>query len=200
MTPLYKSFFFHVKPFQSRVHFCTWAKLGSWKQSSFEIVLTSNLKSFSLWSHYARGNITKVWHMSLDFRTRLKRPEKASEDPNTDHLWPAYKFIFDEQGRDVNLDIKRIVASRHWCNKLWNAIRFGLLNLGDNFKPEIGFPKDVRKLPFACQAILSRTNHAIKAANESYQKYNFGDGVQVFTKPFYTPIRFPFWLSRSWLF
>lgn len=34
------------------------------------------------------------------------------------------------QGRDINLDIKRVVAYRHWCNKLWNAIRFAMLNLG----------------------------------------------------------------------
>ena len=35
------------------------------------------------------------------------------------------------QGRDINLDIKRVVSYRHWCNKLWNAIRFAMLNLGD---------------------------------------------------------------------
>ena len=34
------------------------------------------------------------------------------------------------QGRDINLDIKRVVSYRHWCNKLWNAIRFGMINLG----------------------------------------------------------------------
>ena len=34
------------------------------------------------------------------------------------------------QGRDINLDIKRVVSYRHWCNKLWNAIRFAMINLG----------------------------------------------------------------------
>ena len=39
--------------------------------------------------------------------------------------------IAPQQSRDINLDIKRVVSYRHWCNKLWNAIRFAMLNLGD---------------------------------------------------------------------
>ncbi len=38
------------------------------------------------------------------------------------------------QGRDINLDIKRVVSYRHWCNKLWNAIRFAMLNLGEGVR------------------------------------------------------------------
>lgn len=39
------------------------------------------------------------------------------------------------QGGDINLDIRKVVAYRHWCNKLWNAIKFALRNLGDDFAP-----------------------------------------------------------------
>ena len=42
---------------------------------------------------------------------------------------------YTAQGRDINLDIKRVVAYRHWCNKLWNAIKFAMLTLGSDFKP-----------------------------------------------------------------
>jgi valyl-tRNA synthetase len=50
------------------------------------------------------------------------------------HLTPAcaaclYR-LYCLQGRDINLDIKRVVSYRHWCNKLWNAIRFAMINLG----------------------------------------------------------------------
>ena len=37
---------------------------------------------------------------------------------------------YTTQARDINLDIHRVVTYRHWCNKLWNAIRFAVLNLG----------------------------------------------------------------------
>ncbi len=45
---------------------------------------------------------------------------------------PLYPCV---QGGDINLDIRKVVAYRHWCNKLWNAIKFALRNLGDSFTP-----------------------------------------------------------------
>lgn len=52
------------------------------------------------------------------------------EECGTDALRFAL-VSYTSQGRDINLDIKRVVSYRHWCNKLWNAIRFAMMNLGE---------------------------------------------------------------------
>lgn len=38
-------------------------------------------------------------------------------------------------GRDINMDVNRILGYRHFCNKLWNAVKFAMRTLGDNFVP-----------------------------------------------------------------
>lgn len=43
--------------------------------------------------------------------------------------------VYTAQGRDINLDVKRVVGYRHFCNKIWNALKFSLNALGEGFKP-----------------------------------------------------------------
>uniref|UniRef100_A0A8C3IBX1 Valine--tRNA ligase, mitochondrial n=1 Tax=Chrysemys picta bellii TaxID=8478 RepID=A0A8C3IBX1_CHRPI len=37
------------------------------------------------------------------------------------------------QGDDINLDVATVLSSRHFCNKVWNAVRFTLGALGEGF-------------------------------------------------------------------
>ena len=83
------------------------------------------------------------------------------------------------QGRDINLDIKRVVAYRHWCNKLWNAIKFAMINLGEDFVPAAGALQSPAKLPFACQWILSRLTAAIHSTVKALHEYQFSTATQV---------------------
>ncbi|KAM9234229.1 valine--tRNA ligase, mitochondrial isoform 3-T4 [Dugong dugon] len=39
-------------------------------------------------------------------------------------------------GGDLNLSISEVLSSRHFCNKIWNALRFILKVLGEKFTPE----------------------------------------------------------------
>eukprot|EP00755_Sulcionema_specki_P013659 Sspe_Gene.8944::Locus_3009_Transcript_1_1_Confidence_1.000_Length_3269::g.8944::m.8944/K01873/VARS, valS; valyl-tRNA synthetase len=83
-------------------------------------------------------------------------------------------------GKNVNLDIERIVTYRHFCNKLWNAIRYGLFNsLGLDYQPPTEEIKDVASLPFACQWILSRLDSTVTSVNDKFANYAFADAVQL---------------------
>lgn len=43
---------------------------------------------------------------------------------------------YTAQGRDINLDVKRVVGYRHFCNKIWNAMKFSLNVLGSDYVPD----------------------------------------------------------------
>ena len=60
---------------------------------------------------------------------------------------------------------------RHWCNKLWNATRFVLMNLGEEFVAN-ALPQ-VSGSDFVHQWILSRLNAAIHTVVSSFDRYEF---------------------------
>ena len=92
------------------------------------------------------------------------------EECGTDALRFAL-VSYTSQGRDINLDIKRVVAYRHWCNKLWNAIRYASKNLGEGFVPDANL--DVPALPLACRWVLSRLNAAVRTTVQGMEAYDF---------------------------
>ncbi|KAG5856231.1 hypothetical protein ANANG_G00005850 [Anguilla anguilla] len=42
---------------------------------------------------------------------------------------------YTSQGRDINMDVNRILGYRFFCNKLWNAVKFAMKALGEGFVP-----------------------------------------------------------------
>lgn len=45
-------------------------------------------------------------------------------------------LVLFPQGGDLHLSVSEVLNYRHFCNKLWNALRFILRALGDNFVPQ----------------------------------------------------------------
>ena len=57
------------------------------------------------------------------------------------YLWTAPLtedglLVLSPPGGDLHLSVSEVLNYRHFCNKLWNALRFVLRALGDNFVPQ----------------------------------------------------------------
>ena len=89
-------------------------------------------------------------------------------------------LAYSAQGRDVNLDIQRVVAYSHFGNKLWQATRFALLNFDPTFQKPQSLA-DVQRLVkaggngFGDRFILSRLAAAVQRANAGFEQYQFAE-------------------------
>ncbi|KAJ2956002.1 hypothetical protein NQZ79_g8104 [Umbelopsis isabellina] len=75
-------------------------------------------------------------------------------------------------GRDINLDILRVDGYRKFCNKLWNANRFAMMKLGDNFTPRAD-AKLTGNESLAEKWILNKFNKAAIETNKALEERNF---------------------------
>lgn len=51
---------------------------------------------------------------------------------------------------DLHLSVSEVLSSRHFCNKVWNALRFIFSALGENFTPQPAEEVGERCLAWAC--------------------------------------------------
>ena len=80
-----------------------------------------------------------------------------------------------QQGRDIRLSLDRVNGYRAFANKLWNAARFLLLNLGD-FDPAKA-PLDGRKLGLADRWILSLLERVTGEVEAALGEFRFSDAA-----------------------
>ena len=77
-------------------------------------------------------------------------------------------------GNDMRFSTEKVEASRNFANKLWNAARFVLMNLGDN-EPAPHVPE---KLAREDQWILYQYNNLVKEVTENLDRFELGIAVQ----------------------
>jgi valyl-tRNA synthetase len=75
-------------------------------------------------------------------------------------------------GYDQRFQFERVESARNFANKIWNASRFVMMNLGDDFLPA-GIPADAQ-LGTADKWILHRLNETVNDVNERLENYDFG--------------------------
>lgn len=83
--------------------------------------------------------------------------------------------IFAAQGRDVVLSEKRIEGYRAFTNKIWNATRYILMNLGENFAEDKIVPEQLEGFD---RWILHSLNGTILAVDNALREYKFNDAAQ----------------------
>ena len=120
--------------------------------------------------------------------TGLMQPEMAAKiEKSTRKQYPdgikaygtdAMRFSFAAQastGRDIKFDLNRIEGYRNFCNKLWNATNFVLMNAEGK---EVASQIDKQILTLADRWILSRQQEAIDITHKHLKNYRFDLAAQ----------------------
>ncbi len=76
-------------------------------------------------------------------------------------------------GNDTRFSDEKVLSSRNFANKLWNAARFVMMNLPEDF--EVGVPSS---LTMADRWVLSKLNTLVKNATDNLEKFELGLAAQ----------------------
>ncbi|KAB0669390.1 valine--tRNA ligase [Oryzomonas sagensis] len=90
----------------------------------------------------------------------------------------AFRFTlaaFAAQGRDIKLAEERIAGYRNFCNKVWNAARFTLMNL-EGFDPDT---LKLQELPLSegDKWVLHRLNETARETGTALAEYRFNEAA-----------------------
>ncbi|KPD23196.1 valine--tRNA ligase [Idiomarina zobellii] len=110
----------------------------------------------------------------IEKRTRAEFPEGI-----TAHGTDALRFTLTalaSTGRDINWDMKRLEGYRNFCNKLWNASRFVLMNTEEH---DCGQSGGEMTLSLADEWIIARFNSTVKEFRQALESYRFDQAAAI---------------------
>ena len=93
----------------------------------------------------------------------------------------ALRFTFAAlatTGRDVKFDLGRIEGYRNFCNKLWNASRYVLMNTRDRIAARAVWPRRGPRCPAADRWIRARLNATVATVTDALDGYRFDHAAQ----------------------
>lgn len=118
--------------------------------------------------------------------TGLRKPETAPKvEEATKKLFPegipsmgadALRFTmasYSSLGRSVNFDFKRAEGYRNFCNKIWNATNFVLMNTENQDCGYGATATEPRGYSFPDMWIVGRLNQTIEQVTQAYETYRF---------------------------
>lgn len=118
--------------------------------------------------------------------TGLRKPETAPKvEEATKKLFPegipsmgadALRFTmasYASLGRSVNFDFKRAEGYRNFCNKIWNATNFVLMNTENQDCGYGATAIEPRGYSFPDMWIVGRLNQTIEQVTQAYETYRF---------------------------
>ncbi|XP_059206292.1 valine--tRNA ligase, mitochondrial isoform X2 [Centropristis striata] len=74
------------------------------------------------------------------------------------------------QGEDISLSISQVLSSRHFCNKMWQTLRFTLGVLGDNTTP-VATLEETTALSSMDRWICSRLYSTVVKCEQAFEAY-----------------------------
>ena len=108
-----------------------------------------------------------------------KRTEKQFPEGIEAHGTDALRFTLAalaSTGRDINWDMKRLDGHRNFCNKLWNASRYVLMNTEEQ---DCGFAGGEMQFSLADRWITSQLQLTIQELRHAMDTYRFDQAAGV---------------------